>query len=87
MALRIEIMRTARRGLLALPAAKQRAIASKITALAENPTPDGCIKLKTRGDFRRIRVGDYRIVYNIDPLQQLVTVVAIAHRRDVYRGF
>lgn len=35
---------------------------------------------------RRLRVGDYRIVYRIDQDEQLVTIVAIKHRKDVYEG-
>lgn len=33
---------------------------------------------------RRLRVGDYRVVYRIDPKQKLVIIVAIKHRKDVY---
>lgn len=36
---------------------------------------------------RRLRVGDYRIVYRIEPEQQRVIIIAIQHRRDVYKNF
>jgi mRNA interferase RelE/StbE len=35
---------------------------------------------------RRLRVGDYRVVYRIDPVERRVDIVAIAHRKDIYEG-
>ena len=63
---------------------RARDIVSRIVALAENPRPPGCRKLVNRPEWR-IRVGDFRVLYSIDDLQQTVTVSAIAHRREVYR--
>jgi len=37
--------------------------------------------------YRRLRVGDYRVVYKIDPIKQYIDIVAIDHRKDVYEGF
>jgi mRNA interferase RelE/StbE len=56
----------------------------KILALAVNPRPAGCKKLKGYKDLWRVRVGDWRIVYVIDDPAKLVTIARIAHRRDVY---
>lgn len=64
----------------------QARIHPKIDALAEQPRPPGCDKLEGLGDAYRIRVGDYRIVYEIDDARQQITITRIAHRRDVYRG-
>lgn len=64
----------------------QARIPPKIDALAEQPRPAGCEKLEGLGDAYRIRVGDYRIVYEIDDAGQRVHITRIAHRRDVYRG-
>lgn len=50
--------------------------------LAENPWPRGCIKLAV-GDSFRLRVGSYRIIYEVR--EQTVTVVAVAHRQRAYR--
>ena len=55
-----------------------------IRALSQNPRPYGCRKLSGR-DGWRIRVGDYRVIYQIDDSRQQVTVLHIGHRRDVYR--
>jgi len=55
-----------------------------IAALEENPRPVGCKKLKGR-DAYRIRSGNYRIIYEIIDEQLIINVVAVGHRKDVYR--
>jgi mRNA interferase RelE/StbE len=55
-----------------------------ILALANDPRPPGCTRLRGRDDWR-IRVGDYRIVCGIDDDRRVVEILAVAHRRDVYR--
>jgi len=59
-------------------------IKAAIAELASNPRPFGFKKLKGE-DAYRIRVGDYRIIYEIDDLVVLVTVVSVGHRKDVYK--
>jgi mRNA interferase RelE/StbE len=59
------------------------AIKTAIYGLANNPRPHGYIKLKGRGGYR-IRVGDYRIIYNISDKILTVDVVTVGNRRDVY---
>jgi mRNA interferase RelE/StbE len=51
---------------------------------AGNPRPVGCKKLKGYKDQRRIRVGDRPVLYIIDDAVKLVTIMRIAHRREVY---
>jgi mRNA interferase RelE/StbE len=58
-------------------------IKAAINSLINNPRPHGCKKLKGRDGFR-IRVGDYRIIYNVFDKILVVDVVAIGHRKDVY---
>jgi mRNA interferase RelE/StbE len=60
------------------------AIKSAIAALANNPRPYGYKKLKGE-DAYRIRVGDYRIIYEINDDRIIVTVVSIGHRKDIYK--
>ncbi|MCG3203033.1 MAG: hypothetical protein NFCOHLIN_02950 [Gammaproteobacteria bacterium] len=55
-----------------------------IRDLAQDPRPPGCRKLTGRSGWR-IRVGDYRVLYEIDDTRSKVTVLHIGHRRDVYR--
>ncbi len=56
-----------------------------IDMLAENARPPGGVKLAGEPDLYRIRVGDYRIVYQVRNQALTVLVVSIGHRRDVYR--
>jgi mRNA interferase RelE/StbE len=56
-----------------------------IEGLAENPRPPGCVKLQGGDELFRVRVGDYRIVYQIQDAVLLVLVVQIGHRRKIYR--
>ena len=60
-----------------------RRIADAMTRLADQPRPPGCKKL-TGIDAWRIRVGDFRVVYEIHDDRLLVLVVRIGHRREVY---
>jgi mRNA interferase RelE/StbE len=63
----------------------QRNFRPRIDALANQPRPTGAKKLKGRDDLWRIRVGDYRIVYEVQDRILVVLVVRVAHRREVYR--
>jgi len=56
-----------------------------IDDLEQNARPSGCVKLAGEPDLYRIRVGDYRIIYQVNDLKLTVLVLAIGHRRDVYR--
>jgi mRNA interferase RelE/StbE len=63
-----------------------RLIAS-IQALARQPKPIGAEKLSGQIDLYRIRVGNYRVVYEIDNGQIVVTVIKVGHRKEIYRSF
>jgi mRNA interferase RelE/StbE len=56
-----------------------------LLALETDPRPIGAAKLSGQRNRWRVRVGDYRILYEVDDALQQVLVVRIAHRRDVYR--
>ena len=58
-------------------------IKTAIYALADNPRPAGYKKLKMRDGFR-IRVGDYRVIYDIFDKTLLVDVIDLGHRSDIY---
>lgn len=60
-------------------------IGQKLDSLEKNPRPHGVEKLEGEDSLYRVRVGDYRIVYQLFDRKLLVLVVRIAHRRDVYR--
>ena len=85
MAHSIQFTPAARRQFFKLEASIQRRIGQAIDALAENPRPPGSKKIKVPEDLWRIRVGDYRIVYQIHDRELVVVIVAIGHRSDIYR--
>jgi mRNA interferase RelE/StbE len=62
-----------------------RRLTQTLRNLGENPRPGGSIKLAGPDALYRIRVGDYRIIYQIRDSELLILVVAIGHRRDIYR--
>ena len=59
-------------------------IKDAIEDLASNPRPLGAILLVGGGGARRIRVGDYRVIYEIADTELIVLVIKIGHRRDIY---
>jgi mRNA interferase RelE/StbE len=81
----VQLVASARRELLKLPARTRVKVADAIRALATDPRPTGCKKLAGNADYFRIRVGDYRILYEVRDREILVLVIKIGHRRDVYR--
>ncbi len=64
----------------------RRRILTAITALQADPRPAGAKKLSGFDQAWRIRIGDFRVLYEIVDDTVLVTVFRVAHRRDVYRG-
>jgi mRNA interferase RelE/StbE len=56
-----------------------------ILNLAQNPRPAGSKKLETKNKLYRIRIGDFRIVYEIDDANRIVIIAIVGNRRDVYR--
>ena len=84
MAYRIEVTPRARKDLRALPKKERQRIAEQIDALKTDPRPTGCKKLKGREDFYRIRVGDYRVVYQIEDEVLLILIVRVGDRKEIY---
>lgn len=82
---RIEVAPAAARQLRKLDHAARRRVQAAVELLADEPRPAGAKKL-TGGDGEwRVRTGDYRIVYEIRDQVLLVMVLAVGHRREVYR--
>jgi mRNA interferase RelE/StbE len=80
----VEFAAKARKQLRKINARDRQRIMSKIDELAENPRPDGCLKLSGDDNQWRIRVGDFRVVYEIYDADLRVFVIRAAHRKDVY---
>lgn len=81
----IVIERTAERDLGQLSAEAFSAIISRIRALAGDPRPPGCRKIVGSKSDWRIRVGDYRVIYEIDDDHRIIRIMRIRHRREAYR--
>ncbi|MGO8944488.1 MAG: type II toxin-antitoxin system RelE family toxin [Syntrophobacteraceae bacterium] len=60
-------------------------IMAEIRSLSKTPFPPGCKKLKGSRASYRLRVGDYRILYEVDTETRTVIVYRIRHRKDVYQ--
>jgi mRNA interferase RelE/StbE len=61
-------------------------VVSAISELAENPFPQNSKKLTGTDSIYRIRIGDYRVVYNVEKEILTITIIRIRHRKEVYRG-
>jgi mRNA interferase RelE/StbE len=82
----VEIAPSARRQLRKLDPQARRCVQAAIDLLAEVPRPPAAKMLVNSGGAWRVRIGEYRIVYDIDDGRLLVLVLAAAHRREVYRS-
>jgi len=81
----VELSNRAKRDLASFSAETQTRIVKALRTLEANPRPSGIEKLKGEENAYRLRVGDYRILYEIYDKVLVVLVVKIGHRRDVYR--
>lgn len=84
----VRLARRAVRSLEDLQRRDQQRIRVAIDLLAENPRPPSCVALQGEVGVYRVRVGDYRIVYEVLDqvlVVQVVQVVRVGHRREVYR--
>jgi mRNA interferase RelE/StbE len=80
----LRILPRAEKELGALDSKPYQAIKEKIYELGDNPRPAGCRKLTDLPGWR-LRVGDYRVVYEINDKTKTLTVLRVGHRKDVYR--
>jgi mRNA interferase RelE/StbE len=66
-----------------------RQLAMTIESLRENPFPQDSRKLKGVSDYHRVDIGEYRVIYRIDPEEKIVVIAFIGKRNDneVYKKF
>jgi mRNA interferase RelE/StbE len=81
----VYVERAAENDLKHLPTTVFHRIIPEIKTLAENPRPSGCRKLTGSKNDWRMRVGDYRVLYEIDEKARAVRIMRVRHRREVYR--
>lgn len=84
---RVELTRTAERQLKGLPRSDLPRVVAALEMLAMTPLPGGCRKLAGYGGLFRVRVGVYRIIYELHEAHVIVKVLKIGHRKDIYRSF
>ena len=85
MSYRVEVAPAALRQLRKLDPVARRRVQAAVELLADHPRPAGATRLVGGEGAWRVRTGDYRIVYKIHDDVLLVLVIAVGHRRDVYR--
>ena len=82
----VRIKTSAIKELEAVASKKERQqLTRRISALGGEPRPRGCQKLAAEGEKYRVRQGRYRIVYSVNDARQVVEVVKVGHRKEVYR--
>ena len=81
---KISITARAERELKCLDRPVKNRMVSVISTLASDPRPSGCLKVKSEEGVWRIRVGDWRVGYQVDDNASEILVVRIAHRSDFY---
>lgn len=81
----IQWRNSTRKDLRNLPRQEVERIVSAVTELAGNPLPHGSQKLSGSERTYRIRVGDYRIIYEVFAESRMIEVQRVRHRKDVYR--
>ena len=82
----IEFKRSAARDLAQISPRNAQRIWRSIEALEETPFPRQSIKLSGAEQLHRLRVGVYRVIYEVDPIEAVITIHHIRHRREAYRG-
>jgi mRNA interferase RelE/StbE len=80
----VQIKRSARKELANITKSDRLRIIDAIDTLVENPYRGSALKGDLTG-LRRIRVGSYRVLYEIREMRLIILVVAVGHRREVYR--
>lgn len=81
----IEFDKSVKKTLSKLPNEIIKKLLDTIVKLADDARPNGCKKLQSNGDYYRIKVGNYRIIYEINDGELLILVVEIGHRKEVYK--
>lgn len=85
MPFRIEWKKSTREDLRKLPVSTEERIPELVENLAENPFPQGVEKLSGSQHAYRIRLGDYRVVYEVVVELKLIEIQRVRHRKDVYK--
>ncbi len=83
---RIEIKKSAEKDIRKIPKSYIKKITASITELAGNPYPASCKKIKSSDSLYRIRISDFRVIYEVLNNDRIIMIHYIRHRKDVYRN-
>ncbi len=81
---KIEVVKKVRKSFQSIPKKDALRILEAIEHLAEDPRPTGAKKLKGE-ELYRLRIGFYRVIYEIIDLTLIITLVKVGHRKDIYK--
>jgi mRNA interferase RelE/StbE len=84
---RIEFTNPADKEFKKLDALMKQRISDEVVGLGKNPRPPGCVSLKGYANTYRIRIGKFRVIYEVKDKILLVLVIRVAKREDVYDDF
>lgn len=85
MAYSIEFTRAAAKGFRALSSKDKERVSQVVNGLADDHWPTRARALSGHPGLLRVRVGNYRIVYQVEEENSIVLIVSVGHRKDVYR--
>ena len=85
MSYRVIIPKPVQKQLQSLPESVHRRVLARLVVLADDPRPPGCVKLKGYNHEFRIRVGDYRVRYEVRDSESAVILLHCGNRKDIYR--
>ena len=83
--MRVEWKKSTKKDLRRLPASEVDRVLSAVETLTGNPFPAGVDKIAGSEHAYRIRVGDYRVIYEVVPKLDRIEIQRVRHRKDVYR--
>lgn len=81
----VRLRSQAQRQLSKLPPQARERLLQRIHTLVDDPRPHGCVKLTGSQKRYRLRVGSYRIIYEILDAELVIMVVDVGDRKDIYR--
>lgn len=82
----IRAAESVRKDLRRLPARDRQAVREGVADLSDDPRPRGAVKLVGSANAYRIRIGSYRVIYDVDDRARTITILRVRHRREAYRS-
>ncbi len=82
---KIVLKRSVLKDIRRMPRSALHTIQDRIAALEDDPFPPGAESIKGYDHHYRIRIGTYRVIYEVAAAAKIITIIRIAHRKDIYR--